>query len=103
MALRAGHGYVRSRQRVARLLVLGDGECRAMKIFYCVAILAAILVGRGGELLVMLILMAIQAGRELHLVLGIFACRSVALVASHSRVLSFQRVFGSGVFLHAEQ
>jgi len=37
------------------------------------AILAAVFVGRAGELPVVLIFMAIQASRELNLVLGVFA------------------------------
>jgi hypothetical protein len=67
VALRAGDRYVGTRQDEARVLVFGNCECRTMKILYGVAILATILVGSGGKLLVMGILVAIRAGREFHL------------------------------------
>jgi len=102
VAVRAWYRHVRPGQGVACLLVLGNGECGAMKVLYGVAFLASILVGRCRELLVMFILVAIRAGRELHLVLGILAGRGVALVASHGGMFSVQRVLRCGVFLHAE-
>lgn len=102
VALRAGHGHVGSGQHKAGVLVLGDGESRAMKVLYSVAILTTILVGSGGKLLVMGVLVAIRARGELHFVDGILAGRRVTFVTSDSRMLSFQRVVRSRVLLHAK-
>ena len=102
VAFRAGYGGVRSGKRKARVLVLGDRIRGPVEILHRVAILAAILVGRGGELFVMLVLVAIQAGREFHLIDRVFARRRVAFVAGHGRVLSFQRVLRRGVLFHAK-
>ena len=90
------------RKHEAGVLVLGDGERRAMKIFYGVAVLAAILVGRGGELLVMRILMAIRARRELHFVHSVFSGRRVTFVASDGRMFSLERIMRCGVLPHAK-
>ena len=102
VALRAGDGHVSPGQHKAGVLVLGNGERRAMKVLYGVAILAAVLVRRGGKLLVMRILMAIRAGRELHFVDRVFSGRRVAFVAGHGRMFSFQRIVRSRVLLHAK-
>src|SRR5579863_8182940 len=50
VALGAADGHVSSRERILGVFVLGDSECRAMEILDRVAILAAILVRRRGEL-----------------------------------------------------
>ena len=102
VALRAGDGHVSSGQHIAGVLMLGNGERRAMKILYRVAILATVLVRRGGKLLVMRILMAIRAGREFHFVDGVFSGRRVALVASNGRMFSFERIMRCRVLLHAK-
>ena len=73
-----------------------------MKVLYGVAILAAILVGRGGELLVVRVLMAIRARRELHFVDGVLAGRRVAFVASDGRMFSLERIMRRRVLLHAK-
>ena len=73
VALRAADGNVRACQNETRVLVFGYREGRTMKILHGVAILATVLVGRGGELFVMLILVAIRAGREFHFVQRVFA------------------------------
>ncbi len=100
VALRAGHRHVRPGQHEVGLLVLGNGERRAMKILYRMAILATILVGRRRKLLVMRILVAIRARRELHFVERVLARRQVAFVASHGRMFSFQRVMRRRVLFH---
>jgi len=102
VTFRAGYCHVGAGQHKARVLVLGNRERRAMEILYGVAILAAVLVGSGGKLLVVCVLMAIRTGRELHFVNGIFAGRRVAFVARDGGMLSFERIVRSRVLLHAE-
>lgn len=102
VAIRAGDGHVSSGQHEAGVLVFGNRERRAMKILYGVAVLAAILVRRGGELFVMRILMAIRARRELHFVQSVFAGRRMAFVASDGRMLSLERIMRCRVLLHAK-
>jgi hypothetical protein len=89
-------------QHKAGILVLGDGERRAMKILHGVAVLATILVGSYGELLVMRIPMAIGASCELYVVDCVFSGRRVALIASDSRMFSFERIMRCRVLLHAK-
>ena len=88
----AGHGHMRSRERKARVLVLGDRERRSVKILYGVAILAAVLIRSGGELLVMRILMAIRASREFHFVDRVLPRRRVAFLASDGHMFPFERI-----------
>lgn len=102
VAIRAGDGHMGSGQHEARVLVLGNGERRAMKVLNRMAVLAAILVWSGGELFVVRILVAIRARRELHFVHGVLAGRRVAFVASDGRMLSFERVMRCRVLLHAK-
>jgi len=100
VTLRASDGHVSPGKREARVLVLGDGERRAMKILHSVAVFAAILVGRGGELFVVRILVAIRARRELHFVDSVFAGRRVAFVASDGRMFPLERIMRCRVFFH---
>jgi len=102
VAIRASHGHVRPGEHEAGVLVLCNRERGAMKVLHGVAILATILVGSGGKLLVMRILVAIRAGCELHFVDRIFAGGSVTFVTSYCRMFSFQRIVRSGVFLDAK-
>ena len=102
VALRAGDGHVRPGQHKPGVLVLGNGKRRAMKVLYGMAILATVLVGSGGKLLVMRVLMAIRAGRELHFVDGVLAGRRVAFVASDARVLPFERIMRCRMLFHAK-
>jgi len=102
VAFRAGNGDVGSGQHEARVLVFGNCECRAMEVLYGVAILATILIGSGGKLLVMRVLVAIRARRELHFVEGLLPGRRVAFVAGDSRVFSLERIVRGCVFLHAK-
>jgi len=102
VTFRAGDGHVRPRQHKVGVLVLRNGEGRTMKVFYSVAILATILVGSSGKLLVMRILMAIRASRELHFVECVLAGWRVAFVASDGRMFSLERVMRRRVLLYAE-
>lgn len=102
VAIRAGDGHVSSGQHKACVLVLGDGERRAMKILYGVAVLAAILVWSGGKLFVMRILVTIRARRELHFVDGVLAGRGMAFVASDGRMFPLERIMRCRVFFHSK-
>ena len=102
VALRAGHGHVRPGQHEAGVLVLCNRECGAMKVLYGVAILATILVGSGGKLLVMRILVAIRTRSELHFVDRILTSGRVTFVTSYCRMFSFQRIVRSRMFFNAK-
>ena len=102
VALRAGHRHVGSGQYEAGVHVLGDGKSRAMKVLYSVAILATVLVGSGGKLLVMGVLMAIRACGELHFVDRILTSGRVTFVTSYCRMPSFQRIVRSRMFFNAK-
>jgi len=102
VTFRAGYGHVRAGQLKSSVLVLGNRECRAMEILYRVAIFAAVLVGRGGELLVVSVLVTIGAGRELHFVESVFAGRRVAFVAGDGDMFTLERIVRRRMFLHAE-
>ena len=92
VAIRACDSRVRPGQHEMSVLVLGNGERRAMKIFYGVTIFAAIEMRSGGELLVMRILMAISARCKLHFVNSVLSGGRVAFVASDGRMFSLQRI-----------
>ena len=62
VAIPARNRYVRARQSEVRGFVLRDGEGGAMEINDGVAWLATIVVGRGGELIVVCVFVAIGAG-----------------------------------------
>lgn len=83
-------------------LVLCDSEGGTVKIFYGVAIFAAVQVRSGRELLVVLIFVAIRACRKFHLVLRILARRSMALFAGDSRVFAVERIFRCRVLFYSE-
>jgi len=102
VALRAGDGRVRSSQHEPGVLVFGNGERRAMKIFYGMAILTTVLIGSGGKLPVMRILMAIRACRELHFIQSIFVGRGMAFVASDGRVFALKWIARCPVLVHAK-
>ena len=102
MAIRAGHRHMRPSQHETRVLVLGDGERRTMKVLNRVAILATVLVRRRGKLTVVRVLVAIRASREFHFVNRVLAGRRVTFVAGDGRMLSFERIVRCRVFLHAK-
>jgi len=102
VALRAGNGHVGPGEHEACVLVLCNRERGAMKVLYGVAILATILVGSGGKLLVMRILVTIRTRRELHFVDGVLAGRRVAFVARNGRMFALQRIMRVCVFFYAK-
>ena len=102
VALVAWHGSVRAGEGESSLLMLGDGEKRAMKILNRVAILAAIVIGSAGELPIMSVLVAIHAAREFDFIDGFLTRGNVALGAFDRGVLAFQRIRGSLVLLHSK-
>lgn len=102
VAVRAGNGRMNSGKGKTRVLVLRNREGRAMKVSYRVAILATILVGCSGELLVMGVLVAIRAGREFDFILSVLARGCMALLARDGRMFSLQRIVRGGVLFHAE-
>jgi len=69
----ATYGGVSADKRIARLAVHGDGVSGSVEVADRVAVFAAVLMGRGGELAVVLILVAIQAGGKLDFVNRILA------------------------------
>lgn len=75
VAVRAGNRRVRPGQRVPCLLVHRRSESRLVEILDRVAIFALVLIGRGGKLIVVRILMAIEARGEFDFVDGVFARR----------------------------
>jgi hypothetical protein len=87
----------------AGFLVIRYRVCRYMKVLYGMAILAAIMVRRGSELLVMCVLMAIRASRKLHVIDGVFACWYVTLATGNGYMFSFQRIARSRVLFHSKQ
>ncbi len=102
VAIRTGDSYVRPCQRETCGFVFRNGESGAMEINNRMAVLAAIVVWCGGELVVVRVLVAIEACAEFHFVDGVFACGNMALRAFHGDVLALQRIVRGVVFLHAE-
>lgn len=102
VAIGAGDSYVSAGQSETRGLVLGDGIRGTMEIDDGMAVFAAIVVWRGGELVVVSVLVAIEAGGEFHFVDGVFARGNMALGAFHLYVFSLERIAGRVMFLHAE-
>lgn len=79
---------MRTGERVAGLPMHRHRIGRLVEILYGVTFFALVLVRRGGELLVMRIFVAVQAGGKLDFVDRIFAGRQMALVAFHLDVFS---------------
>jgi hypothetical protein len=102
VAFGTSDGPMRPGQHESGVLVLGNRECRAVKVFYGMAILAAILIGSRGKLFVVRILMAIHTRREFHFIQGVFTCRRVAFIAGDGRMFSFERILRRSVFLYTE-
>ena len=92
VAFRAGDSRMRAREYETRFLVFRNREGRAMEVLHRVAIFATILVGRGGELLVMGILMAIGARREPDFVDRGRAGRDVTFITTNSRMFPLERI-----------
>lgn len=103
VALDAGHRGMSARQRELRFLVQGNREKRALKALHVVAVFAAIVVRRAGELSVMHVLVAAGAICELHLVNGVLSGGDVALRAFNRGMFSFKRIARGLVLFDAEQ
>ena len=102
MAVRAGDGNVAAREGEPRILVPLQCERRRLEAVHRVAVFALVLVGRGGELPVVRILVAVRAILELDLVLRVLAFVDVALGAIHCEVLPFQRIVARVMILGRE-
>ena len=103
MTIRARYGSVSAGQNESSVTMFGDGKGRTVKILHCVATFTFVFVGRSRKLPVMRVLVAVQAGGELHLVDGVFACRQMAFRAFDSNVFSPQRISGGVMFLDAKE
>lgn len=77
---------MRAGQRKLRVAMFGDGERRAVKIQYGMAVFAPVLVRRGRKLAVVRVFVAIRAGREFHFVNGVFPGRQMAFPTFHRDV-----------------
>lgn len=82
--------------------MLPQAECGGLEPLQIVAILAAIEMGRGGELTSMLIGVAICATLKLHFVDSVFTSRKMTLRARHRSMLALQGIRSLGVFLEPE-
>ena len=91
VAFGAGDRGVRGAEGEASAVVLGDGVGGAVEIDDRVAGFAFVVVRRGGELIVVSVLVAVGAGGEFNFVERVFAagaCGDVALGAFHFDVLA---------------
>ena len=102
MAIGARDGDVSANQGKARGLVLSDRERTPVKVDDGVARFAAVVVRRGGKLIVVRILVAIGASFEFHFIDGVFARGNMALRAFYLNVFALEGVAGSVVLFHAE-
>ena len=64
------------------------------------ALLALVDPRRGGKLSLVLVVMTVEAARELHLVNRVLAPGDMTSLAVHLRMLAFQGIFRGGVRLH---
>jgi hypothetical protein len=103
VALVAWHGHVRARKRECRLAMIGNRERRAVEVLNGVAAFAAVLIRRRGELPFVNIFVAIQTGREFHLINCVFTRGNVAFRTIYRCVLAQQGIFRSGMFFHAKE
>jgi hypothetical protein len=103
VAFIARHCHVRACQREIRLAMIGNREGGAVKVLHGMATLTLVLIRCGLELPFMLIPVAVQTGREFHLVNSIFTYGNVAFCAIYRGVLAQQGVFRRGVLFHAEK
>lgn len=103
VTIRARHGGVRTGQTEPRVAMFGDCKGRAMEILNRMAALTFVFVGRSRKLSVMWILVAVEAGSELHFVNRIFACRQMAFRAFDSNVFSPQRISGGVMLFDAKE
>ena len=103
VAIGARYGGVGAGEWEPRAPMFGDAIGGTVKIQDRMAAFAAILVRRGGKLVVMRILVAIGAGREFHLIDRVFTRRQMAFPAFDGNMFAAQGVCGRVVLLHAEE
>lgn len=84
------------------LLVLGERERGWFEPFRVMALLAPVQPRRRSKLCLVLVVVAVQAARELDPVQRVLALGDVAAGAFHFRVSAFERVFRGGVGLHVK-
>ena len=99
----ASNGSMRADKRVTRLAVHGNRISGNVKIPNGVTVFAAVLVGSGGELVVVGVFVAVGAELKLDLVNGVFASRQMAFLAFYGNVFSFERISRSIVFFDPKQ
>jgi len=97
MTIAAGHGSVRPTQLEPALVVTRGRERRRREPVLAVAAVAAVGMGRGGELFGVGIFVAVGATGECELEAHLRARSGVALRASHARVPGAQRIGGEGM------
>src|ERR1700737_2615263 len=102
VAVAARNCHVAASQTKRRFVVPAQAECRWQKFLQIVAVLAAIKMRRGGELPGMLIVMAVGAVLELHLVDRISPFGEMAMRTPQRGMLALQRICGRPVFLQTE-
>ena len=103
VAVHASKRRVRAGQGEARVSMLGDSKRGAVEIDDRVAAFALVVIGCGGELVVMGVLVAIAARPKLYFVNCVLARRNVALCALHLDVFALQWIARSVVFLHSKE
>lgn len=74
MAIGTRHGGVRPGQHETGVAMFGNRKSGTMKILNCMATLTFVLIRLGQKLAVVGIFMAVQAGREFHLINRVFTC-----------------------------
>jgi len=102
VAIRAGYCDMSSSEGETSVAVVLDRKRRTVEVLHRVAVFATIPVRRGGELIVMRVLMAIRAGGKLHSVNCVFPRGRVAFLTSDSCMFSFQWIVRGCVLLHAK-
>ena len=103
VTIRACNSRVAAGEWEPSLLVLLDGVDGSVKVRDCVALFTTIFKWFAGELAVMLILVAVQACGEFHLINGVLPRWTVALGAIYGDVHAFQAIFGCGVLFHPKE
>lgn len=103
VAVGAGYSRVCAHERKARAVMLRDGVRGAVPILDGMAAFATVVVRSSGELVVVPILVAVRASRELDPVKRILARRNVALEALHLSVFALQRILSGVVFLGGKE
>jgi hypothetical protein len=94
---------MRVRENESSLLMARQAERGRFESVQSVALLTAVHIRGGGELGLVLVLMAVQTPVKFEFVNGVFPARNVALRALHGRMFCLQWICSRGVFLHTEE